>query len=45
MENRQSSLTNKYCPRQRRIFSNELKKKLVEEIEHKRIKVRDVVFV
>ncbi len=43
MKNRQSSLTNKYCPRQRRIFSTELKKKLVEEIEHKRIKVKDVI--
>ncbi|MBI5326602.1 MAG: transposase [Ignavibacteriae bacterium] len=28
--------------RQRRIFSTELKKKLVEEIEYKRLKVRDV---
>jgi transposase-like protein len=32
-----------YYPRQRRIFDTELKRKLVEEIEHKRLKVRDVV--
>jgi transposase len=43
MKTRQSSLTTKYSPSQRRIFSRELKKKLVEEIELKRLKVRDVV--
>jgi len=43
MKNKQSSLTNKYCPRQRRIFSKELKRKLVEEIELKRLKVKDVI--
>jgi len=32
-----------YYPRQQRIFSLELKKKLVEEIEFKKLKVRDVV--
>lgn len=45
MKNKQSSLTNKYCPRQRRIFSTELKKKLVEEIERKRLKIKDVVYL
>jgi transposase len=43
MKTKQSSLTTKYTPRQRRIFSKELKRKLVEEIEHKRLKVKDVV--
>ncbi|MGA2298436.1 MAG: transposase [FCB group bacterium] len=33
----------KYHPRQQRIFSGELKKKLVEQIELKKLKVRDVV--
>jgi transposase len=33
----------KYQPRQKRVFSVELKKKLVEQIELKRLKVRDVV--
>lgn len=32
-----------YYPRQRRIFSTELKRRLVEEIEYKKLKVRDVV--
>lgn len=32
-----------YQPRQIRVFSKELKKKLVEDIELKKIKVRDVV--
>lgn len=32
-----------YQPRQQRVFSRELKKKLVEDIELKRIKVRDVL--
>ena len=45
MKTRQSSLTTKYSPKQRRIFSRELKKKLVEEIELKRLKVRDVVIL
>jgi len=43
MINKRNSLTKKYNPRQRRIFSKELKRKLVEEIEHKRLKVREVV--
>jgi transposase len=33
----------RYQPRQKRIFSVELKKKLVEQIELKKLKVRDVV--
>ncbi|OGU40126.1 MAG: hypothetical protein A2X61_07000 [Ignavibacteria bacterium GWB2_35_12] len=32
-----------YYPRQRRIFNTELKRRLVEEIEYKKLKVRDVV--
>ena len=32
-----------YYPKQRRIFSTELKRRLVEEIEYKKLKVRDVV--
>jgi transposase len=33
----------KYQPRQLRVFSKELKKKLVEQIELKKLRVRDVV--
>lgn len=45
MKRNERSLTTKYYPKQRRIFSKELKKKLVEEIELKRLKVRDVVIL
>jgi len=43
MDSSKSGSNSKYQPRQQRIFSLELKKKLVEEIEYKRLKVRDVV--
>ena len=43
MDNSKKKSKRIYSPRQRRIFSRELKKKLVEEIEFKRLKVRDVV--
>jgi transposase-like protein len=43
MDSSKSGTNSKYQPRQQRIFSLELKKKLVEEIEFKRLKVRDVV--
>lgn len=43
MDSSKSGSNSKYQPRQLRIFSLELKKKLVEEIEFKRLKVRDVV--
>lgn len=39
------SKPNKYQPRQQRIFSTELKKKLVEQIELKRLKIQDVVYL
>ncbi len=42
MKNKQNSMITGYCPGQRRIFSKELKRKLVEEIELERLKVRDV---
>ena len=43
MNNREKTIKEKYQPRQVRIFSKELKKKLVEEIEFKKLKVKDVV--
>jgi len=43
MESTKKQVDSKYSPEQRRIFNTELKKKLVEEIEYKRLKVRDVV--
>jgi len=43
MENTKTKGKVKYQPRQQRMFNIELKKKLVEEIEFKRLKVRDVV--
>lgn len=39
------SKPNKYQPRQLRIFSTELKKKLVEQIELKRLNIQDVVYL
>jgi transposase-like protein len=43
MDSAKKTSNSKYQPRQLRVFNNELKKKLVEEIELKRLKVRDVV--
>jgi transposase len=43
MDSTKKQSHSKYQPRQQRIFSIELKKKLVEEIEYKRLKVRDVI--
>ncbi len=43
MKNKDKSLNQKFSLRQRRIFSTELKKKLVSEIEMKRLTVRNVV--
>jgi transposase-like protein len=39
------SKPNKYQPRQLRVFSTELKKKLVEQIELKRLNIQDVVYL
>lgn len=43
MDRTQKKSKSGYQPKQVRIFSRELKKKLVEDIEKKRLKVRDVV--
>jgi transposase len=43
MDSIQKKVNSKYQPRQVRIFNEDLKKKLVEEIELKKLKVRDVV--
>ena len=43
MKRQQKSLTARYNPRTMRIFSKELKRKLVSEIESKKLSVRDVV--
>ena len=43
MKAKQEILKNRYKPRPYRVFSVELKKKLVHEIEMKRLKPRDVV--
>jgi transposase len=39
------SKPNKYQPRQLRVFSSELKKKIVEQIELKKLKIQDVVYL
>jgi len=43
MDNSKNASKAKYQPRILRVFSEELKRKLVDEIENKRLKVRDVV--
>jgi transposase-like protein len=43
MDSKQEKSKAKYKPQQQRIFSVELKKKLVEQIESGKLKVRDVV--
>lgn len=43
MDSKQEKSNSKYQPQQQRIFSVELKKKLVEQIELGKLKVRDVV--
>lgn len=43
MDNLKGKSQVKYQPRQQRVFSAELKKKLVEQIELKKLKVQDVV--
>lgn len=43
MDSIKSKSKDRYTPRQQRVFSKELKKKLVEQIEMKKLKVRDVV--
>lgn len=43
MDSIKTKTIQKYQPKQQRVFSVELKKKLVEQIELKKLKVRDVV--